>query len=246
MGALGRVRVRRGDPGGREVLEEALEIGKGNEIQHIWSPTSGLAEYHWLRGSDDKIQQVLGAHYHRALATDSEWARGELGYWMWKLGAIDGPPTNAAEPFALQISGKWQEAGDAWLEIGCPYEVGLSLFESGEPKPMLEALETFDSLGARPMSDRVRAELRQLGVESIPRGPARSTRENPAGLTNRQVEVLELIAGGLSNAEIADQLFISKKTVEHHVSAIFTKLGVGSREEAVAATSTDQEPPLRS
>jgi len=85
------------------------------------------------------------------------------------------------------------------------------------------------------MADRVRSRLREIGVESIPRGPLRSTRENPAGLTNRQVEVLELMADGLANAEIAEKLFISKKTVEHHVSAIYTKLGVDSRTKATAA-----------
>jgi DNA-binding NarL/FixJ family response regulator len=85
------------------------------------------------------------------------------------------------------------------------------------------------------MAGRVRNELRRLGVESIPRGPARSTRENLAGLTNRQIEVLELVAAGLTNADIAERLFLAKKTVEHHISAIYSKLGVDNRTKAVAA-----------
>ncbi|HEX6221555.1 MAG TPA: AAA family ATPase [Acidimicrobiia bacterium] len=234
LGALARVRVRRGDPGGSELLAEVLKTESLHELQHVWSPISGLAEHHWLGGRLEEMEPVLAGGYRRALDTDSEWARGELGYWMWKAGAIDSPPDGAAEPFALQMSGKWGEAADLWREIGSPYEVGLSLSE-GDVEAMKEALEIFDTLGARPMADRVRRRLREMGAESIPRGPSRATRENPAGLTNRQVEVLELISGGLSNAEIADRLFISKKTVEHHVSAIYSKLGVDSRTKAAAA-----------
>lgn len=234
LGALARVRVRRGDPGGSELLAEVLKTESLHELQHVWSPISGLAEHHWLGGRLEEMEPVLAGGYRRALDTDSGWARGELGYWMWKAGAIDSPPDGAAEPFALQMSGKWGEAADLWREIGNPYEVGLSLSE-GDVEAMKEALEIFDTLGARPMADRVRRRLREMGAESIPRGPSRATRENPAGLTNRQVEVLELISGGLSNAEIADRLFISKKTVEHHVSAVYSKLGVDSRTKAAAA-----------
>jgi len=233
MGALGRVRVRRGDPGGRQVLDEAIRLGEPHELQHVWSPTCGLAEYHWLVGDTASMLPVLESSYRRALDTDSEWARGEVGYWMWKAGSIEAAPPAAAEPFALQMTGKWREAAEAWREIGCPYEVALSLSE-GDEEAMLEALGVFDALGARPAGDRVRAGLRGRGVDSIPRGPTRETAANPAGLTSRQLDVLQLVAGGMSNAEIAGQLFLSKKTVEHHVSAIYSKLGVDTRAKAIA------------
>jgi DNA-binding CsgD family transcriptional regulator len=187
-----------------------------------------------LAGDAEKGLDELEPAYERALETDSEWARGEIGFWMWRAGAIDGRPEGAARPFALQMSGEWQAAADTWREIGCPYEVGLALAD-GDEAALRDSLEIFDSLGAKPMADRVRGLLRELGVESIPRGPAKSTLANPAGLTDRQLEVLGLMVDGLSNGEIAEELFVSKKTVEHHVSAIYSRLGVDSRARAIAA-----------
>ena len=69
----------------------------------------------------------------------------------------------------------------------------------------------------------------------VPRGQAASTRENPAGLTQRQANVLALVEAGCSNAEIAERLVVSVRTVDHHVSAILGKLGVSSRQEVGAA-----------
>jgi DNA-binding CsgD family transcriptional regulator/tetratricopeptide (TPR) repeat protein len=232
FGALGRVRVRRGDPGGPEVLAPLVERQSDYEIQHVWSPIAGLAEHHWLAGRIDRMADVLRPGYERAIATDSEWARGELGFWMWKAGAIDGPPDGAALPFQLHMEGRWHEAAAAWRDIGCPYEEALALSE-GDPDSVLSAIDIFDGLGARPAAAMARAHLRDMGVDRVPRGPNTATRSNPAGLTERQLEVLVLMAAGKSNGEIADRLFVSKKTVEHHVSAIFTKLGVTTRAKAI-------------
>lgn len=242
MSALGRVRVRRGDRDGKELLEAMVEAGRRHELQHAWNAICGHAEYLWLSGRGGDSLHELEPAFQRALDAESEWARGELGYWMWKAGAIDGPPPGAAEPFALLMSGRWEEAASAWRAIGCPYEVGLCLAE-GPEDALLEALEIFDSLGARPMADLVRSRLREMGADRIPRGPSRQTRANPAGLTNRQFEILNLIAEGLANGEIADRLFLSKKTVEHHVSAVYEKLGVSTRPEAIAAMAGLRDQP---
>ena len=76
--------------------------------------------------------------------------------------------------------------------------------------------------------------MRAAGLRSIPRGPRPTTRDNPFGLTSRQMDILALLAEGLTNAKIAARLYLSPKTVDHHTSAVLAKLGVHSREAAGA------------
>jgi DNA-binding CsgD family transcriptional regulator len=135
------------------------------------------------------------------------------------------------QPFVLEIQGNWRAAAAMWEELGCPYERARALAQ-GNSEAQREALLIFEQLGARPMAERVRAQLRAAGVQTIPRGPRAATRQNPFGLTNRQVEILSLLAKNLTNAEIAARLHISPKTVDHHVSAVLAKLDVSTRDQA--------------
>lgn len=231
-GALGRIRVRRGDPGADQLLKEAIEQGRQGALQHIWAPLCALAEYHWLRGDTASAIAVLDEPYQRVLQTDTKWGRGEIAFWMWWVGGISGPPDNVAAPFEKHMTGDWAGAAREWRRIGVPYEEALAL-ASGGPESVTRAIAIFDRLGARPAGTWARSKLRAEGVTSIPRGPRASTRTNPAGLTRRQAEVCDLMASGLSNGEIAERLFLSKKTVEHHISAILAKLGAATRAEAI-------------
>ncbi len=235
LGALGRVRVRRGDPGATEVLEGGLELAFKQELQHRWPLVAGLAEHAWLRGDLDGVRAAIHENFELALDTDSPWARGEMGFWMWRAGAISGPPDGTAQPFALQMAGDWEAAAAAWRAIGCPYDEAMALADSNDGDALLAALELLERLGARPAADRVRASLREIGVDRLPARPRASTLDGPAMLTARQQEVLALISQGLTNAEIAERLYISTKTAGHHVSAVLRKLGVRSRTEAAAA-----------
>jgi DNA-binding NarL/FixJ family response regulator len=117
---------------------------------------------------------------------------------------------------------------------GCPYEAALALADSDDPAAARTAFDQLQQLGASPAAAIVARRLRQKGVRGVPRGPRASTRENPAGLTAREVEVLGLLSEGLRNAQIAMRLVVSEKTVHHHVSAILRKLDVETRGEAAA------------
>jgi DNA-binding NarL/FixJ family response regulator len=97
------------------------------------------------------------------------------------------------------------------------------------------ALEVFDRLQAARHADAATAVLRSLGVR------ATTTRRGGGLLTKRESEVLDLLGHGLSNPEIADRLYISRKTVEHHVGNILSKLGLRTRGEA-AAYATRSKP----
>jgi DNA-binding CsgD family transcriptional regulator len=99
------------------------------------------------------------------------------------------------------------------------------------------SMGALDELGARPAAALVRRRWRHLGVSAVPRGPQPATRANPGGLTDRQTEILRLLARGLTNAEIAARLVVSVRTVDHHVSAVLQKLGVSRRRDAVVAAA---------
>jgi DNA-binding NarL/FixJ family response regulator len=139
-----------------------------------------------------------------------------------------------AEPYASELAGDEAGAVRLWEAFGCPYEAALARADSADEEQLRRAFDELQRLGARPAAAIVAARLRRRGARGLPRGPRRATRENPAGLTRRQLEVLELVAEGMSDSEIAARLFLSERTVGHHVSAILRKLRVRNRGQAAA------------
>ena len=162
------------------------------------------------------------------------WLFGELCLWRWRAGIREPVPATIAEPFALQIAGEWARASELWKEIGCPYEAALALADGDDNDALLRALGELQRLGARQAAAMVARRLREHGARKLPRGPRVATIRNPAGLTRRELEVLTLLAQGRRNAEIAESLFLSERTVHSHVAAILRKLGARTRAEAAA------------
>lgn len=229
---LGRLYARRGDTDAHKVLEEALRLAtQTGTLQHLGWVRAARAEAAWLAGDSKHTAEEARAVYDLAVSRQHPWFTGELAFWRWCAGDEVVLPEWAAEPFALQINGDWRGAATAWETLGCPYERARALAD-GDSEAQIAALAVFEQLGARPMIEITRQKLRAAGIQAIPHGPRAATRENPFGLTNRQVDVLTLLIENLTNAEIAARLHISPKTAGHHVSAVLAKLDVSSREEA--------------
>jgi DNA-binding CsgD family transcriptional regulator len=235
--ALGRVRARRGDPGALEVLDEALELaGPGGHLQRLGHIHAARAETLWLAGDAERAGNEARAAYGLALEKRHLWFAGELAYWQRRAGVLETWPDWIAEPYRLQLAGSSEAAAAAWRARGCPYEVARALGEADDESPLLEALAELERLGAGPAAKGVRARLRALGA-SVPRGPRATTRANPAELTTRELDVLRLLVEGRRNAEIAAELVVSRRTVDHHVSAVLRKLDVRNRGEAARVAS---------
>jgi DNA-binding CsgD family transcriptional regulator len=229
---LGRLGARRGSGDAWSFLDQALAITGPGEHQELFPLRAARAEAAWLDG--DLVQAGDEAMAALRLAEPSEPAYwySDLSFWAWRAGRIDGPPAGSEPAYALHAAGEYRASAEAWARIGCPYERAAALADSDDEADLRDALAVLQPLGAHVLADRVKERLRNLGARQIPRGPRRSTVANPAGLSSREMDVLALIRTGARNADIADQLVISKKTVDHHVSAILKKLGVPNREAA--------------
>jgi DNA-binding CsgD family transcriptional regulator/tetratricopeptide (TPR) repeat protein len=230
---LGLLRARQGDPDAWVALDEARSLAEASgELQGLVPVAAARAETHWLAGEHDAVAAETDLAFEEARRRSSPWAVGELACWRWRAGVREEIPTAAAEPFALEIAGEWARAAELWSEIGCPYEAALALAGAESDEILRQSLRELQGLGAGPAAAIVSLRLRERGARGLPRGPRPATRDNPAGLTSRESEVLALVSRGLRNWEIADHLFLSEKTVAHHVSAILRKLDVQSRGQA--------------
>jgi DNA-binding CsgD family transcriptional regulator len=235
LAVLALVRARRGDPEVWPLLDEAQALAEPTgELQRIGPTAIARAEASWLGGRSEAIGTESDAALDLALRLRARWTVGELALWRRRAGGPSENPSDVPEPYASQIAGEPARAAQLWAEMGCPYEAALALADCDDDDPLSEALEELQQLGARPAAAIVSRRLRERGVRGVPRGPRPATRQNPAGLTARELEVLELVAQGLRNADIAERLFLSEKTVGHHVSAILRKLDVRTRGEAGA------------
>ena len=234
LGVLGLLTARIGEPDPFRWLDEALDIADpGLDDSYLCPFRVQRAEAAWLAGdlalAASEIEMArasLGPH-------ENVWMTGEVAYWLWKLDLASDLPSPVAEPYALLFAGHPDKAAAAWAAVGCPYDEALALAESDEESDLRRALAILQGLDAAPAAAMVTAKLRATGARGIARGPRSSTRVNPAGLSQREMDVVQLLSEGMRNAEIADRLVISPKTVDHHVSSVLTKLGARDRHDAV-------------
>jgi DNA-binding CsgD family transcriptional regulator/tetratricopeptide (TPR) repeat protein len=230
---LGRLSARRDADAAGTLFDRAWRLAAPTEeVQWIGPVAAARVEAAWLSGDLDAAQRASDLALAASDRVRHPWFAGEIRRYLSRAGQPHEPTADCLVPWALGLSGDWQAAADAWQTVGNPYEQALELCEAPHEQPVRQAIEILDQLGAVAAGRIARQRLRTLGATRIPRGPRPETRENPAGLTARQAEVLGLLAAGATNADIADQLVLSVRTVDHHVAAILQKLGAPSRRDA--------------
>ena len=242
---LGRARARLGRPDGWAPLEEARALPIAtSDLPRRLVLAAAYAEAAYLTGTPERAEPVVAPALAATPPDDDGtggWASAEVRSWWRRSGRPVVPGPGAPEPFRLEDSGQWSLAARCWGDLGLPYEAAWALAETGAEADLRTAVGQLQRLDARPAAAALSRRLRERGVRGI-RGPQALTRDNPANLTGREVEVLALLVEGLRNADIAARLFISAKTVDHHVSSILAKLGVKTRGEAARTAGRLQRP----
>ncbi|MDK1018149.1 MAG: AAA family ATPase [Actinomycetota bacterium] len=232
---MATLQARRGRSEARSALDRMWSPAQAAEVLTAIDPAaSALAEYMWLSGDEDPAwRQQLRDVLEMGLHAGRPWPSGAFAFWMWKLGLLKTVPEGTADFYGWIIKGEYKRSAAFWRERGIPYEEGLALMH-GDGREQIEAIRIFEDLGATATANKVRRTLMDQGVK-VPRGKSQATRDHAAGLTARQAEILDLLAEGLTNTQIADRLFVSHRTVENHVSAVLMKLDVPDRDLAVSA-----------
>ena len=214
-----------------EALQTALRTG---DTQNLVPVAAARAEAAWIAGHHSAIVTEVGRAWAGAVAHEQQWALGELSWWLRAAGEHRRVPVPPARPFALMLAGEHRAAASQWQALGCPLWSAYALARSPEMRDAQECLDILGRLGAAAVRRAVLRDRHASGLP-VPRGPRPASRAHPCGLTAREVEVLGLLADGLSYAEVAERLILSEKTVGHHVSAVLRKLGEPTRSRAVAA-----------
>jgi DNA-binding CsgD family transcriptional regulator len=237
------ISARRGQRSGRPLLDEALGCAEPGDVFRLGAVWAARAEAAWLAGDDDTARAE--AHHGLACAAGviaDPWVMGNLRRWARLAG---GAPDTAAvvdgvTPFRFEVSGDWQGAAAEWTRLGCPYDAAVAQL-SGDFGAVQAALTTFRGLGARAAARRAQQRLAQLRGRT-PSARRADTLADPHRLTRRQHDVLELLAAGHPDTDIATKLCISPRTVAHHVEAILTKLAVNNRTQAAAVYHPNRQP----
>ena len=236
---LAELAVRRGDVDAADRLARLADrtMGTGElqrttpilQLEAEWALTQGgLAPVEHFRDVLGTLLAAPGAANSQSALRVAAWAR-TIGLRMPWSGT--GP-----SPYVAMRNGDWATAAEEFGSVGWNYDRALLLSLLDDERSLLEALAGARRLGATPLAGRAARRLRDLGF-AVPRGPRPTTRAHPAGLTARQRQVYELMAGGLTNAEIAERLVIAPKTVEHHVSAVLNKMRMIRRQDAITSNA---------
>jgi DNA-binding CsgD family transcriptional regulator len=225
--------MRKGDQDAPALLIEAGEKAFATmELQYIIPALIALLQCEWLTGKSLISQEDIDHTIEMIPRSINKIDNNELAFWLWKVRNQLLPLEQVYEGYDAVTVPKAQNAAALWEKLGCPYVHAILLFE-GTDDDKRKAITIMQELGASASYEKMKLEMRGSGIKKIPRGIRKATQSNPALLTDRELDVLQLLPEGLQNKEIAARLFISVKTVDHHISAILYKLEVNSRVKAV-------------
>ncbi|KQW53220.1 hypothetical protein ASC77_02690 [Nocardioides sp. Root1257] len=218
---LGLLRARQGHDDAEKLLDCALDAADDlDDPPYVVLVRVARAEARWLADDLEGAAAELAAARARVLPR-LPWEDATVSWWERRI-------TGGEQPALLPAD------ATGWDALGCGHHAALALVDAGDEESLRDALTRFEDLGAVAAAGLVRRRMRTAGLRAVPAGPRAATRDHPLGLTQRQHDVLELLAAGLTNNEIAERLYISPKTVDHHVSAVLGKLGVPNRAAATA------------
>lgn len=227
------IKMRKGEPDPLPLLLEAKEKAlETMELQRIIPAMVALLEYEWITGGIFIEQGVLDSTIQMVEQLGNVYQANEFAFWLLKARKQLIPLKEIYEGYEVSSIKKAQKAAILWEKAGCPYVQALALF-GGDDDDKRKAVTLVHGLGANAVYEKMKGEMKTAGIKSIPRGIRKSTRSNPALLTDREMGVLQLLKEGIPNKEIAGRLFISAKTVDHHISSILFKLEAKSRIKAV-------------
>jgi ATP/maltotriose-dependent transcriptional regulator MalT len=241
--ALARALTRLGSPDAPAMLKEALEDAIATEeAQYIVPARLAWLEYAFLSDNAPTMQTHLTALDRIDPILIHPWHDGERLVWAHRAGA----KTRGSDmetipvPFCLELDGDIKGAMETWSALNSPCAAALTCLSNAEIAPVEylgQALSITMPIKAEGIIDKTRQLAAHFQVlHQMPkkrRGPYKASKDHPLGLTQKEQDVLKIMLTGATNEEISNQLGRSRRTIEHHVSSLLSKLNVANRMEAM-------------